>query len=205
MTLPATDVFTGSNGTALTTYSANWTLNSGNFAINTNAIAPNASTTECAAGWNADTFNNDQYSQGTVSVTNGQTHAIGVACRCSTSGGTATYYGWYSDTGQANAAFLHKSVTGTWTQLGSTGARWTNGLAIRLEITGTTLRPMRAGATDAIGTQTDSAIASGRAGLSGYGVGTSVRLDDWEGGNLTVATKAVLFMSRALRVWNRRR
>lgn len=200
--LPATDVFTGSNGTALTTYSASWTLNSGNFAINTNAITPNSSGNECAAGWNADTFDSDQYAQGTATATNNQNHAIGVACRCHTTASTATYYGWYSDTGTTNAAYLHKSATGTWTQLGSTGARWTDGLAIRLETNGTTIRPMRTGATDAIGSQTDSTIASGRAGLSGYSTGTNMRLDGWEGGNLggapaQMSHRSALIRSRA--------
>jgi len=182
--LPATDAFTGTDGTALTTYSANWSLNSGNFVINTNAVAPNQATTECGARWNADTFGNDQYAQGKLanSTTTGQT--IGVAVRAAT-GGAASYYGFYADGSGGGKTFLFKMVAGTWTQLGSLGAALAVNAVLRLEVSGTTLTPKVNGSTQSPpGAQTDSAHSSGAAGISGYSVSTSMRLDDWEGGNL---------------------
>ena len=186
--LPATDAFTGTNGTALTAYSSSWSLNSGNFAINTNAIYPNQSVTECGARWNADTFENNQYAQGKLAniITTGQT--IGVAVRISTSG-AASYYGFYADGSGGGKTFLFKMVAGTWTQLGSLGAALSANDVLRLEINGTTLTPKVNGTTQSPpGTQSDSALSSGAAGLSGYSVSTSMRLDDWEGGNLAGAT-----------------
>ena len=182
--LPATDAFTGTDGTALTTYSANWSLNSGNFVINTNAVAPNQLTTECGARWNADTFGNDQYAQGKLAniTTAGQT--IGVAVRAAT-GGAASYYGFYADGSGGGKTFLFKMVAGTWTQLGSLGAALAVNAVLRLEVSGTTLTPKVNGSTQSPpGAQTDSALASGAAGLSGYSASTAMRLDDWEGGNL---------------------
>ena len=182
--LPATDAFTGTDGTALTTYSANWSLNSGNFVINTNAVAPNQSATECGARWNADTFGNNQYAQSKLAniTTTGQT--IGVAVRAAT-GGAASYYGFYADGSGGGKTFLFKMVAGSWTQLGSLGAALAVNDIIRLEVSGTTLTPKVNGSTQSPpGARTDSAHSSGAAGLSGYSVSTSMRLDDWEGGNL---------------------
>ncbi len=182
--LPATDAFTAANGTALTTYSTNWALNSGNFAINTNAVHPNQTTAECGARWTADVFGNDQYSQGRLAnlTTTGQT--VGVAVRMATSG-AASYYGYYADGSGSGKTFLFKMVSGTWTQLGSLGAALSANDVLRLEVSGTTLTPKVNGATQSPpGAQSDSALSSGAGGLSGYSVSTSMRLDDWEGGNL---------------------
>ena len=66
MTLPASDAFTASNGTALQTYSVNWTIQNGGFTINSNQVGPAQSGAECGAFWNADSFDNDQYSQATL-------------------------------------------------------------------------------------------------------------------------------------------
>ena len=179
MALPATDNFTAANGTALTTYSANWTLNNGNFAINTNAVYPNSGSTENGAHWNADTFNNDQYSQGDL-ISEALGRAIGVAVRCHAS--AATFYGWYNDTA---GSYLFKMVAGVWTQLGADQASWAVNDIPRIEAEGTTIRGLVNGST--VITQTDSAIASGSAGLSGYHAASSVRLDNWEGGDLGAA------------------
>src|SRR5512139_2841229 len=108
MALPASDAFTGTDGTALQTYSANWSVNAGALAINTNAVYSN-SADESGAGWNADTFDNDQYAQGTVVATS-SAH-VGVAVRVHTDGATDTYYGLYGSFGDCQ---LFKQVGGSW-------------------------------------------------------------------------------------------
>jgi hypothetical protein len=50
-----------------------------------------------------------------------------------------------------------------------------------------------------LGAQTDSAIASGDAGVAGYGDATDIRLDDWEGGNLAAAAAVADAMPMAMR------
>lgn len=180
MALPATDTFTGANGTALQTYSANWTINAGAFQINTNACAPDSVGNECGAGWNADTFDNDQYSQCTLSAKSGSNaHAAGPGVRHANSG--ATYYGYYAD--GTTTAYAFKNVGGTWTQLGANFSSPAAGTVLRLEVSGTTLTIKHNGVSQ--GTRTDSAIASGRAGVVGYSASTGMRIDDWEGGNLS--------------------
>ncbi len=91
MALPATEAFTNSNGTQLTTHSSNWTLNSGDFDIQSNALSPDAASTENGAHWNADTFDDDQYAQATL-VDQFNSRTIGVAVRCHAT--ADTYYGW---------------------------------------------------------------------------------------------------------------
>jgi len=180
MALPATDTFTAADGTALQTYNASWSINCGAFAINTNAVYPNSVGAECGAGWNADTFDNAQYAQGVLAAE--VSVCIGPAVRVASDGTSDTYYGYY------NGTYLFKQVTGSWAQLGSNGSNWSVGDVIRLEADGTTITPKINGVTDsAIGARTDTAIASGRAGICGWSVNTGDRLDTWEGGNLSAA------------------
>ena len=199
MALPATDTFTASDGTALTTYSASWTYNIGTFAINTNAVYCSAAVNfEAAAKWTADAFANDQYAQG-VCVTESSSGGSGAAVRCGTG---ANYYGYYNDT---TGSYLHKNVGGTWTQIGSNGPSLAVNDVIRLEVEGTTLRPKINGTlVAAIGAQTDSTFSSGSAGISFWGGNPTARLDNWEGGNIGGAAVASFIVQRR-GAWRRNR
>lgn len=182
MALPATDAFTAADGTSLPTYSANWSVNAGSFAINTNAVY-STTANECGAGWNADTFDANQYAQGVITAR--AAPLIGVAVRVHTDGTTDTYYGYYGSNGTSQ---LFKQVAATWTQLGSSSTAFAVNDIVKLTANGTTLTPTRNGSTTGTpGAQTDTSIASGRAGLSAYDAGSGSRLDSWEGGNLAVA------------------
>ncbi len=181
MSLPASDVFTGADGTALTTYSANWTLNYGNFAIYSNGLRANGgdANTDACAHWNADAFNNDQYSQ--VNLVALGASFIGVSCRAAAS--AATFYGFVVAQ-TADTTYLSKYVAGTGTSLGTgSGAGLVANDLLRIEANGTSIVAKVNGATH-IGPTTDSSITSGSAGVSGNGTGTTARLDNWEGGNL---------------------
>lgn len=187
MALPATDVFTAANGTALTTYSASWSLNAGNFSIQTNALAANgaAATTETAARWNADAFPADQYAQGVLSALSATVNAnIGIGVRIATDN-SANYYGLYYDDDTGDT-LIFKVVAGVWTQLGAafTAVRAVNDI-LRLEVSGTTLTYKLNGTSQ--GTRTDSSLSSGSAGVVGRGLTTAHRIDTWEGGSLSVA------------------
>ncbi len=188
MALPATDSFTGADGTALPTYSANWANNTASGAvINTNAYAPAASGAECGLRWTADAFNNDQYSQATLTAKEGTSNfAVGVGVRHA-AGGTATYYGYYAD--GASSSFVFKNVAGTWTQLGAAFGSIATSSVMRLEVSGTTLEAKIGGVSQ--GTRSDSAIASGVAGVTGFGSSTAMRADTWEGGNLGASAATV--------------
>src|SRR3990167_7691782 len=148
MALPATDVFTGTNGTQLTTYSANWTRLRGDFHIQTNALAADdvVTNTECGAFWNADAFNAAQYAQGVVTIS-GTVSTIGVAVRGSGSV-PWNFYGYY---GFSTDTYLFKNIGTTWTQLGGNGVAWVTNDTIRLESNGTTITPKVNGSTADIG------------------------------------------------------
>jgi hypothetical protein len=186
MALPASDAFTDVNGTQLTAHSASWTLNFEDFDIQSNALAPDAPSgyVDALAHWNADAFNNDQYAQAVFVSAGSADRCAGVAVRVAAAS-TDTGYLWYSATAVGSASYLGKYVAGSWTQLGSNGAKWSNGDTCRLEASGTTITPKINGSTlNPPNAQTDSAIASGYAGVSGYGDSTTNKIDDWEGGNL---------------------
>lgn len=198
MSLPATDVFTGSDGTALTTYSANWTLNFGDFQILGNQLRTNSPGNDGLAYWNADTFANNQYAQCTLSML-GPSY-VGPAVRCAVGGADTGYYFFGGP-----ERYLTKVVTGTFTQLGSTGGAASVGQVYRLEANGTTITPKIDGVTDTGvgGAQTDSAIASGAGGVSGSGSNSSVRMDDWEAGDLGGAAPTSFLMPRRQRLYRR--
>ncbi len=182
MALPATDSFTNSNGTQLNSHNANWTEYNG-FDIQSNAAHPDISADEAAANWTGDTFDNDQYSEGTITSLASGTY-VGVLVRSNSS---STYYGYYTDSG--DAAYLFKMVAGSWTELGSGGVLSATD-TMRLEANGTTLTPKVNGSLDSdVGAQTDSAISSGDAGVTGYNNDSSY-IDDWTGDNLGGAAPA---------------
>lgn len=179
MALPASDAFTGTNGTALTTYSAAWTLNSGNFDIQSNALCANAADTECGAHRNDETFDADQYSEAVIGALAGTVSWVGVAVRCATDG-SENYYGFY---GAGSASQVFKVVSGTWTQIGSDFPAFSPGDVVRLEVEGTTLRAYIDGVQQG-SDLTDSALSAGAAGVCGYSDATTSSLASWEGGNL---------------------
>ena len=194
MALPAADTFTtDSPDKALTTYSANWTLNNGNFLVNYSGdtCGANALDAECGAHWNADSFNDAQYSWATLAVNSvGTNYAIGVSVRCDT-GGDDYFYGFYLNVG-GNDHFTYEVVNGAWNQLGTDSYTDAPGDVIYLEIDGSDNITSKINAGTVYGPTSDDTIASGSAGLSGYNNAYSTcNVTDWEGGNLGVATPAV--------------
>ena len=181
--LPATDAFTAANGTDLTTYSANWTYNTGAMQINTNAVAPNTGGNQSMAHWNADAFADDQYSELTVAAITSAVY-IGPAVRCS----VALIVGYYIEVDSADGMYLFKQIAAVETQLGSKTAVVVANDVLRLTATGTTISPKKNGAsTGTPGDQTDASIASGSAGINGYDAGTGSRMDTWTGNNVSAA------------------
>lgn len=185
MALPASESFTNSDGVGLTTHSASWTYNSGTFAINTNAVRPNSGG-ENGARWNADSFNADHYSTITVTSLSAAVF-IGVAVRLDT-GSAVTYYLYYVS---STNRYFGKLVAGTYTDLQTpAGAGASVSDVFSLEVSGTAITPKRNGSLDsAFTTATDSAIASGAAGIAGFDSSSSARGDDWTADNLSTTVR----------------
>lgn len=181
MALPATDTFTVGANTDLSAY-ANWTVNVGELEVvnvgddlrgkNNNGYS--------LAYWDADAFGNDHYSQFTASDTTEAVDEMGPAVRVHASAHTGYYF-----RGNGANCELYKVVAGSHSSIATGGAAWAAAEDIRLEVIGTTLDPKIDGTTEAtLGQQTDSAIASGSAGVQAFENEQDLRLDDFEADDL---------------------
>jgi len=181
MALPATDVFTAANGTALQTYSASWTINNGAFDIQSNQAHPNHAVNNSLAHWNADTFSDNQYAQITVT---GAGLTVGVGVRMAASAATG-YVFLIEDSSRMS---INRWLAGTSVRIGTqiNTPIPAVGQVLRLEVTGHTLIGKVNGVTRV--TASDSQIGSGWAGIIGVLNGATVLLDDWEGGDLPTIT-----------------
>lgn len=178
--LPVSDSFTDTDGTALATHNASWTVIVGAFEVNgTNLLrVPDGTTGTCLARWATETFPNNQFAQGTKDYTTYDTK-IGLAVRVSTAGATSAYVlRWNNTTFE-----LGKLVTGTWTTLASGSAPAIYSV-MRLEAEGTTIRAYDD--TVEIASVTDATLAAGGAGVYGEGgTGSVSYVDTWSAGDLT--------------------
>ena len=185
MALPATDDFNRANANPI---GGNWsTTGDANALLLLNNAVDATDINTNAAHWNADTFNNNQYSLVTIT-----TVAAGVSggptVRAGVNGANPAGYLWfYPNT--ANTMRLYRwngDGANSYTQIGSDYSVTVNAASIlKLAVSGTTLTPTVDGADQT--TQTDSTWDSGSAGLQVYGVGASQPpFDTWEGGNVGV-------------------
>lgn len=167
-----TDDFTGT--------STNWTQMTGRTAMTRGGGVLVGDADSDGLYWSANTFQDNQYSGGTITPTADAGFSGGFAVRAATDANT-----FYSaeivttDGGKGGAIFtlrLYKTVAGVKTELGNGWA--TNGSPqyIQVKAVGTTISALH-GATTRISV-TDSAIASGRLAIVGRGT-----FDNWGGGN----------------------
>src|SRR3982751_2712704 len=187
MALPASDTFTAANGTALQTYNPSWSITIGSFVIQSNSVKTNSFATSSIARWNADVFSNDQYSQCTLAALT--IDPGGVQVRVATNG-TTNAYGAITDVD--SIVEFHKWVAGVYTNMSSLPFM-TAGNVIRIEAFGATLSVYRNGVQYG-STLTDSALASGTAGIGGFS-SSNTFLDDWSAGNLTSSSAAPFFVA----------
>lgn len=177
-TLPET--FTDSDGTALATHNSTWSILHGGFSINTNGVYSSLSQ-DGLAQWTAGNFNNNQYSQITLTALSSGNY-IGTAVR--TQDGVFSGYFVYTD---SNTAYqIQKYVNGVQTILvNNAGTPFQAGDVLRLEISGTTLTLKRNGSV--VTTTTDATFSSGRPGVAGNGTATTTRGDDWSAGDVATS------------------
>lgn len=174
-----TDAFTDANGTLIQNHGANWALAQGSLAINSNGLYPNAGGVLSGAYWKTGSFYADQYAQAVLASTFvfGNEY-IGVAVRCA---GVDFYALLVSANG--SASMLVKTVAGSMTVLIASLGAFAVGNTMRLEAIGTLLKCYKNGVL--LNSVTDASLANGAPGVSGFDDGnTSIRIDDWEGGNL---------------------
>jgi hypothetical protein len=182
-----TDAFTGTNGTGLVAYSANWAYLVGattSAQIQTNALAMADVGNDHGARRTETPFANDHYAQVAISTVGTEAgEVMGVAVRAGAAA-SGNFYGfhWGDDDG---SNYLFEMAGGAWTQIGSTGTS-TQDIAdvIKLTCSGTTLTPTIQGSgTGTPGAQTDATYATGAPGLAWYNNATNpsvIRVDNYE-------------------------
>lgn len=158
--------------------------------VNTNAARNIGTGTMSAETWNANTFGNDQFAQGTAAneletqAGLGSEYGIGPAVRMSTAD-QSKYAAIISADAARDLQLLKFDGTGVITVLGTyTAGTPALGDVIRIEAQGTTIRVLQNGVERI--SVTDSTLTSGRVGLCGRQSVNQPALDDWSGGDLGV-------------------
>lgn len=121
----------------------------------------------------------DQYSQCVATLSGGANADGGALVRCDSS--SATFY--LGTFGSYGTVGLYKCVSGSYTTLATTSRTLVAGDVLRLEVSGSNLNLKMNGVS--VLTATDSAITAGAPGMYFY---QCDGIDDWEGGDLVVAT-----------------
>ena len=179
----ASDVFTGTEGTELSTYSGSWTKitgTTGNMEIASNRLRQSSTTS--AGYYHSGTPVSADYSvscdlynpSGGASL-----NATGVVGRCSTSATT-----FYHARSNIDNLQLYKCITGTFTQLGSNVTKSissSTSYGLVLEMVGTTIKVYWNGSGSASITQTDSSItAAGKSGIRSAASSTPTDFSGWQ-------------------------
>jgi hypothetical protein len=181
MALPVSDNFNRADSNPI---GGNWTTFPGLSPIQivSNQAYGADDSSNSAAYWNADTFNNDQWAQCTVLTVTGAGVMMGPAVRCSTS--QLTGYVLNISNGSVN---LFKCVNGTPSLVASYNATISNGSVFKLIAHGTTIEVWMNG--NLIISATDSDISSGSAGIVANSQWSSLGCEDWSAGNYAAAVK----------------
>jgi endonuclease/exonuclease/phosphatase family metal-dependent hydrolase len=172
------ETFTNSDGVALATHNASWTVNAGNFAINTNSVYANgAGNGYSMAIWNQSSFSNDQYAEITLpALTSGG--YIGVVVR----GQSGSFSGYIVVADSVGSSVL-RCDAGTCTLLTSGGV-FSQGDTLRLEASGTSITLKKNGSV--LAGVTDATYSSGRPGLAGYSNVTGSRGDNFNAASISL-------------------
>ena len=183
----ATDSFTNTNGTALTTHDANWVREKSagpEATIESNECDPNGGSGTNVYRYDG-AWTDDQYSQVVCSTIRGG-FFHGVAVRCAT--GAETFYNFNVDS--ADAGYLEKYVNGVYGLIAAGYSTIGNGDKIRITVQDNAATndlevyyDTGAGWTLQGTTRQDASITAGDVGLEFYGTGSTARMDDWEGGD----------------------
>lgn len=186
MTMPlAADDFNRGNGGL----GANWTTVFSTFApaIVSNQCNEGTVNQENDAFWSARTWPNDQWTQVSVVVASGSGDYVGTCARTASGSVFSSYVVYVVGPLGASALIeVYKTVSGASTLLASATFTVAANDVIRLAVEGTTLRAYQNGVLRH-GPLTDSALASGSAGVAIYNSAGAAQtiLDNWQGGDFS--------------------
>ena len=194
MALPATENFAG----AAAALSGSWTqANTGATTIRRDGAGLGTQTTTDASSdnyayWNADTFNNNQYSQFVWKSGSAGSGFCEVACRASGTGaGTKLYQMQASGSASSGETALWLDNAGVFTNLANYTLAFAANDVQRIEANGTAIRGFKNGTGVGVAV-TNATLAAGAAGIGAYWDSSGApTFDDWEGGDLGVAATYV--------------
>ena len=194
MALPFTDTFTGTDGTALSTYDANWVTDAGAIQIQINHAR--STTTGGRARWTGDTPTADQSTAITIYGDGSDgAQSMGAGVRFGSSANSGYVYSC-----NVISQSLYRIDTGTPTLLGSS-VTFTNSIGdiIKLSVTGTTLDcTLNGSTTNAPAQQTDATYASGDWELWFDSAGTNIEADSITVDNIGSAPTGIPIFRRRL-------
>lgn len=183
----ATDSFDRANNADL---GANWdsgyVTGYGSFEILSNLAHPSVAGTQAVETYNAITWPNDQYSEFDISTWANENQAVSIVRLAAPS--TVTGYMFFAQrfSGVDGNDEIYKVISDSYTLLASAAGSWTTGNRMKGAAFGTGLYLFKNGTQ--ILSASDSAIGSGRGGISGLhfsgGAGGNVNLDNWAGGRV---------------------
>lgn len=175
----ATEDFSGTLG--------NWTTVTSEtaFTIVSGQAKPSNGSLDAVMYYSAISWPANQYSQAAESTDGTNNGAgAGISLRCSSV--AQTYYWCVVNRAGSNNLTVTKAVAGAHTQLGQRTVTGVDGQIVYCEVQGTTLLAKYNG-TQAGATISDSAIASGSAGIAYSSSLSDANLDTWEGGDFAAA------------------
>jgi len=159
-------------------------------------VAVPTSASDAYAFYSGLSFNNDQYSKGDLTTTNGAGNGAGSGLILRrTAAATNTNFVFFIDHAATNNAAVFRVVTGTYTQRGSSWTQaFTNGDTFYFAVAGLVLYVFDKNVNQ-VYTFDDTGgggPASGKPGIGFSSTFTSPNVDNWEGGNFSIATVAQL-------------
>jgi uncharacterized protein YjdB len=182
----STEAFTGASGTLPT---PPWTQQRSTATVRrtgSGTAIGSSSPNDIHAFWNASTFSSDQYSQIRIAGGLGRwaQYAI-VTVRASGSGDAADNNYAFATDGSSGATHtdLSKNINGKQTILRNFETTFAAGDVMKIDIVGTLITCYKNGVV--LGTFTDGTLSSGSPGVGMFG--SSVTIDDWEGGSYVAA------------------
>lgn len=184
---------------------ANWDQNHGSLKIVGNRVEASDITSDNGETWNADAFQNDQFSQVdlTVVALAGTEAGFGVGVRWA-SATTKTGYRLVANELAGTDCWLAKFVAAAYTLLGSADGEFVANDVLRLEVSGqnpTITLLAKLNGTTIITVSGETAIGSGRPAIvwSSDGASGAPAIDNWSGGDTAAAAAQLSYQPWRLR------
>jgi uncharacterized protein YjdB len=185
-----TESFTGTAGPL----SGTWSQQRTSASINKNGAGRgvgSVNANDIFAFWSGNTFSNDQYSQARIAggLASGSQFVQIIVRATGTGDGRYNNYLFYTDgLAGANHTEVAKNINGNQITFKSFPVTFAAGDIIKISAVGTTITCYKNGVS--IGSITDTSLPGGAPGVGVYG--STVTVDDWEGGTLVPAAPAAV-------------